>query len=215
VVDVQPRVRYERVHQPCVGQRDDRVVVARDDQRRLAEQRQERQAGPARSRGELVQVPPRRPDPVPVVHRHRDPSRVGPRRPPVQVARDLLQVAAVKVTPRRHQLREHRGLGRHHEGAGSRGDEHQAAAPRTLERGEVLGHAAAPGDAEHVDLVVAEFGQQPGDQHAQPGEAVRRGRRRGAADTRRVEPDHLDRRVELAHERLEQLQAGADAVDQQ
>ena len=44
------------------------------------------------------------------------------------------------------------------------------------------------------------------------GRAAATGR---AADARRVEPDHLDRRVERGDERLEQFQAGADAVDQQ
>jgi hypothetical protein len=79
----------------------------------------------------------------------------------------------------------------------------------------MLRDGAAPGDSEHVHLVVAELGQQPRDQPAEPGEAIRpRGLGR-AADPRRVEPDDLDGRVDLAHERLEQLKAGPDAVDQQ
>jgi hypothetical protein len=92
--------------------------------------------------------------------------------------------------------------------------EHQPTAPGPLKRGEVLGDAATPGDAEHVDAIVAELGQHGGDQPAEPAEAVRPPRRGRATDTRRVEPDHLDGRVELVHQRLEQLKTGADAVDQ-
>ena len=60
VVNVQPRVPDEPAHQPGVGQRDDRVVVPGQDQRRLPQSRQQRQAGPARRGGELVQVAARR-----------------------------------------------------------------------------------------------------------------------------------------------------------
>jgi hypothetical protein len=112
-------------------------------------------------------------------------------------------------------VREHRRPGRHHQRAGRGRDQDQPAAARALERGEVLRHAPAPGDAEHVDLPVAKLSQHATDQRAQPGEPVRAGRLGRAADARRVEPDDLHRRVELTHERLEQLQAGADAVDQQ
>jgi hypothetical protein len=215
VVDVQPRVRDEQLHQPGVGQRDDRVVVAGQDERALAQQRQERHAGPARACGELVQVAERRADPVAVVHRRRDPLRILPRRSAVNRTGYPLQVAAVPVAPRRHHVREHRRPGRDHQRAGRGGDQHQPPAARALERGEVLRHRPAPGDAEHVDLVVAELGQQARDQPAQPGKPVGAGGRGRAADARRVEPDDLHRRVDLAHERLEQLQAGPDPVDQQ
>ena len=52
-VDVQPGGRQERGHHLGVDQRDDRVVVAGQDQRRLADERKERQAGPADARREL------------------------------------------------------------------------------------------------------------------------------------------------------------------
>jgi hypothetical protein len=82
-----------------------------------------------------------------------------------------------------------------------------------VEGRELLRDPAAPGDAEHVDRVVAERRQHPGDQPAQPAEAVR-GRRQGrSADTGNVETDHAQRRVKRVHERLQQIQAGADAVD--
>jgi len=215
VVDVQPRFRDQQVHQPGIRQRDDRVVVAGHDEHRLAQQRQERHAGPARARGELVQVPARRADPVAVVHRRRYLPGIRSGRTPVDVARHPLQVSAVQVTPRRHHVREHSRPGRHHQRPGRGRHQHKPAAARPLERGEVLRDRAAPGDAEHVDPAVAELGQHARDQRAQTGEPVRAGARGRAAHARRVEPDHLHRRVELAHERFEQLQAGADAVDQQ
>ena len=46
VVDVQPRAGDQRSQDPGVGQRDDRVVVAREHQAGLADERQERQRGP-------------------------------------------------------------------------------------------------------------------------------------------------------------------------
>jgi hypothetical protein len=215
VVDVQPRFRNEQVHQPGIGQRDDRVVVAGHDEHRLAQQRQERHAGPARARDELVKVAHRRPDPVAVVHRRRDPPRIGPRRATVDAACHSLQVPAVQVPPRRHHVRKHRRAGGHHHRTGRGRHQHKPAAAHPLERGEVLRDPAAPGDAEHVDLAVAQFGQHARDQRAQPAEPVRARRRGRATHTRRVEADHLGRGVELAHEGLEQLQAGTDAVDQQ
>src|SRR5205085_8192867 len=59
------------------------------------------------------------------------------------------------------------------------------------------------------------LGQHPRDQPAQPGEAVRARRLRGAADAGRVEPDHVDAGVEFPDERLEYIEADTDAVDQQ
>jgi hypothetical protein len=212
---MQPRLRDEQFHQPGVGQRDDRVVVTGQDERPLAEQRQERHAGPARARGELVQVPARRADPVAVVHRGRDPLGVLPRRTAVDRAGHPLHVVAVQVAPRRDHARQHRRPGRHHQRAGRGGDQYQPPAPGALERGEVLRDRPAPGDAEHVDLVVAELGQHARDQRAQPGEPVRAGRLGRPAHTRRVEPDDFNARVQRPDERLEHLQAGADAVDQQ
>ena len=84
-----------------------------------------------------------------------------------------------------------------------------------VEQGEVLSDPATPGDAEHVCLIVAELGEQARHQPAQAGEAVGQAGQRRAADSRDVETDDLDGGIERVDERLEQLQAGADAVDQQ
>jgi hypothetical protein len=215
VVDVQLRPGDEPVHQPGVGQRDDRVVVAGHDERARAQPRQERHAGPARRGGELVQVAAREPGPVVVVHGRRDLFRVDSRQPAVDVAGDPPQVLAIQVAPRRHHVPEHLGPGRDHHQPGGGRHQHQAAAPGALERGEVLGDPATPGDSEHVDLVVSDFGQHAGDQPAQPAEPVRPGRPGRAADAGRVEPDHLDGRVERGHERREQFEVGANTVDEQ
>jgi hypothetical protein len=101
VVHVQSRFPYQQVHQPRVDQRDDRVVVAGKDERVLAQQRQERHAGPAGGGGELVKVTARRADPVAVVHRRHDLLGIDSGQPAIEVAGDPLQVLAVKVTPRR------------------------------------------------------------------------------------------------------------------
>src|SRR5579862_696207 len=90
------------------------LIVAGDDERRLLDQRQERHAGPARPGGELVQVPARRPYPVPVVHGRRDLPGVVPGRAAVQAPGHPLEVAAVQVAPRSHQVSEHRGPGGDH-----------------------------------------------------------------------------------------------------
>ncbi len=179
VVDVQLRIRDEQLHQPGVGQRDVRVVIPGHDERRLAQPRQERHAGPARAGGELVPV------------------------------------AAVQVSLRRHHPREHGRPGRHHQAAGGRRHQDEPAAPVRLEAGEVLRDGAAPGDSEHVHAVVAELGQHPRDELAEPAVPVRAGRGVRAADAWRVKPDYLGGRIELVHERREHLEAGADAVDQQ
>ena len=86
--DVQRRARDQPVHDPGISQRDDRVVVAGHDQRRLREQRQERQAGPARAGRELVEVAARGADPVVRVHGGGDAGGIGPGAAAVEVGRD-------------------------------------------------------------------------------------------------------------------------------
>jgi hypothetical protein len=79
----------------------------------------------------------------------------------------------------------------------------------------MLRDAAAPGDAEHVDAVVAESGEHLGDEPAQAAEPIRAGRQRRPAHSWYVEADHLDAGIQRVDERREQFQAGADAVDEQ
>lgn len=88
----------------------------------------------------------------------------------------IAEAAGVTRAPRRyHHVHQDRRLGGHHQRAGRRRDQDQPAAPGPPECGKVLRHASAPGDPEHVDPVIAQFGEHPGDQPAQPGAAVRAG----------------------------------------
>jgi hypothetical protein len=213
--DVQLRVRDKPVHQPRVGQRDDRVIVPGQHERPLPQQRQERHAGPARAGGELIDVAPRRADPV-VPGQHRgDALRIRPGSAPVQLACHARKESGVGISAGRDHLGEHGRLGWHHERAGSGADQHEAPAPVPLREGELLRHTAAPRDAEHVRAGVTQLGQQPAEQPAQASEPVRAGRHRRPAGSRHVEPDDIDRRVERFDERVKQLKAGPDPVDQQ
>src|ERR1039457_6718103 len=110
-------------------------------------------AGPG---GELVEVATRRPDPGMRVHRGGDQPRIGPGGSAVQAGCGALQVVGVQVAPPRDHPHQHARPGRHHERAGCGADQHQPPAPRPLEGREMLCDPAAPGDAEHVDRVVAE-----------------------------------------------------------
>jgi hypothetical protein len=82
---------------------------------------------------------------------------------------------------------------------------------RILER-QLLGQAAAPGDPKRVEPVVAEPVDQRPDEPCQHREVVRHLRHRGTTHARYVEPDHLDPWVDFVDERLEQVEAGPDAV---
>jgi len=57
--------------------------------------------------------------------------------------------------------------------------------------------------------------EQAGQQRRQRGQVIGDGRGRRAADARHVEPDDRPLRIERVDKRLEQLQAGPDAVTQQ
>jgi hypothetical protein len=94
---VQPRLRNEPVHHPGVDQRDDGVIVARDDERGLSQQRQERHAGPADPGGDLVGIAARRADPVVAFQSRGDPGRITAGAATVQIRRDAIQVAGVGV----------------------------------------------------------------------------------------------------------------------
>ena len=203
-----------RCIEPGVGHRDDRVVVPGQDESRLAQPRQERHGRPARHRGELVVVTARRPGPLSLMQGGAGRGPVGPGRAAVEVAgapaaggRGPGGAAGTSAAPAPR-------AGPAPSARPPRWRPAPPAAPGPLDRGEVLRHRAAPGDAEHVRLLVAELGEQPGDQ-PQPGETVRPRRQRRAADAGRVEPDHLGRRIHRGRERLECLQASADAIDQQ
>ena len=80
--------------------------------------------------------------------------------------------------------------------------------------GQLLGQAAAPGDAEDVEPVVAERVEESTHETRQHCEVVGHLGCGGTAHAWYVEKDHLDPGVDLVDERLEQVEAGADAVAQ-
>ena len=214
--DVQARVGDEPVHEMGVGQRDDGVIVAGHDEHGLPQPRQERHAGPAGRGGELIEIAPgQRRGVVPPVQVGADLMRLGARRSPVQQRGETLQVPGVGVAPGRGHPKQNAGPGGHHERTGGRAGQDQAAAAPGLERREVLRHCAAPGDAEHVSCLVPELGQQCGDEPAQPAEPVGALRQRRAAGPRDIEADHGQGGIERVHERLQHLETGANAVDQE
>jgi hypothetical protein len=95
---------------------------------------------------------------------------------------------------------------------GRGGGKDQPPAARALLERELLRQRAAPGHAQHVDFLVSELVEQPRGQPRQGGGTVGQGGRRRAAHARHVE---YDRRgpVERVEERLDQLDVGADAVE--
>jgi len=78
----------------------------------------------------------------------------------------------------------------------------------------MLRQGASPGDTQDIGLLVAELVEQVTHQGRQCGQVVRNYRRLGPADARHVEPDDFSLGVERVDERLQQLEAGADAVAQ-
>lgn len=98
------------------------------------------------------------------VHLFSEDSRDGftaeARRATVQVAGDGSRIAGVGEPPRSQHLREHTRVARNHQGPGPGGDEDDApAAPRVLE-GELLGQRSAPGQAEDVDDIDPDLGEE-------------------------------------------------------
>ena len=93
--------------------------------------------------------------------------------------------------------------------------QHQAAHPVPAPQRELLREPAAPRDAQDVGLLMAELVEQAGQQRRQRDQVVRDGRGRRAADTRHVKPDDPSPRIERVDERLEQFQAGPEAVAEQ
>ena len=212
VVDVKGRVGEQRAHDPRVHQGDDRVVVPGEDQGRLPDERQHGEARPADPGEELKEVADTGPEPLLFVQ---DAPRLV--RPPshlaaVQQRGDGPGVRRVAVAPRSEHLAEHAEAARHHQHARPGGDQHQSPAATWVLEGQLLGQTAAPGDAEDVEPVVAELVEEPPEEARQQCEVVGHLGCGGTPDAGYVEPDHLDPRVDLVDERLEQVEAGPDAV---
>jgi hypothetical protein len=215
VVDVQPAAPDQPVHDPGVDDRDDRVVISGHDQGGRPQLRQKRQAGPAEGGDQLVVVAPGRTQPGGGVQQVTGHDRVFPRGTAVQLAGNAGRVSGVPVPPRREHAHQDPRIPGDHDRARRGRHQHQAAHPVRPAQRELLREPAAPGDAEDVGLLIVELVEQAGQQRRQHGQVIRNDRGRRAADARHVEPDDGPPRIEGVDERLEQLQAHADAVAQQ
>ena len=127
--------------------------------------------------------------------------------------RDLVHIVGVLVAPWRCHLEQHRKLAGHHQVARRCGREHEPPATLALLERKLLRERAAPRDAQHVHLLVSQLIEQPGAQPRQRRRTVRQARRGRAADARHVEDDHLGT-VERVEKGLDQLDAGADSVEE-
>jgi hypothetical protein len=97
---VQVAVGDEAVHDLGVGDRDDRVVVPRQDQRGRPQPGQKRQAGPGRARQQLVVVPPGRAEAGGGVQQVAGHDRIFPGAAAVELAGDAGRVVRVPVPSR-------------------------------------------------------------------------------------------------------------------
>src|ERR1700722_19143834 len=96
-VDVQVAARNQAVHNPGVGDRDDRVVVTGQDQGGRPQLGQEGQAGPARGGQQLVVVPPGGAEAGGGVQQVTGHDRVFPGAAAVELAGDAGRVVGVPV----------------------------------------------------------------------------------------------------------------------
>jgi hypothetical protein len=123
-------------------------------------------------------------------------------------------VVGLVVAPRRRQRQQHPRRPWHAAETGAGGGQHQPPHPVRRLPGQLLGDHAAEGDAQHVDLVVAERLQHSvhGPRHAgHPAWPAVRG---GLPDAGRIEADGLHPTGgQLPLERLGQVQAGPEPGD--
>ncbi len=134
---------------------------------------------------------------------------------PVQLAADGIEIGRIAIAARIDQLRHHGQASRDHQCSGRRGGEHEApASPREKVR-ELLRERAAPGHAEHIDLVrVAQPREQLVREPGQRREPVRQERRRRSPHAGNVEDHDLGPR-HRGDEGFDELEVGADPVEHQ
>src|SRR5262249_17286873 len=133
--------------------------------------------------------------------------------PAVDVAGDALHVLGVFVAPWRCHLEQDRELSWHHQVAGRGGCEHEPPAPSPLLERELLRQCAAPRQTENVHLRVTQLVEQLRAQPCQRRRTVWQPGRRRAADTGHVEDDRFGS-IERVEKRLDQLDIGADSVEE-
>jgi hypothetical protein len=193
--------------------RDQWIVAAHQNERRLRQRPQPRQAGPAAQRKQLIQIA----KVARATHRGRMPADqgwVGAKGPAVDIRRCPAQVVLVGIAARRRHFPQHRGTCRHHCETGRRCGEHQPPAELWILMRELLRDSTAPGHAGDIDLRIAELRNKTGGKPRQPRRAIRQGRSGRTADTGHVKDDGR-RTCECFEEGLCQLPVGSDSVEQQ
>ena len=210
----EPRARNQLGQNTRVDQRHQRVIVARQHQRGLFQQRQPGQAGPAPESQLLVDVAePVRAHQVRAVRL--DKALVFAHLTTVERGRDPVQVRRVVVAPRIEKFCQHKRRARHHQRTGRGGHQNQAPATALAGARELLCQRAAPGNAQHIDrCVVAQLVQHAIRQLGQPTQPVGRQTRPRATNAGHIEHDGLEA-VQRVGEGLQQFEIGADAVEHQ
>ena len=168
--------------------------------------RQREQAGPHRSRKQLMQVAHPRTRHQLAVEQLLDHRRIVADRAAVDVTRDRGCVVVIQEPARRQHLRQDRRPAGNHDCARPGGHQDQpAAAPRILE-GELLGQRSSPRQARERRPARRSRSFATAPQHRrQVRKAVRQRRVRRAAGAGHVEAHHRRIGIQLLHERIEEL----------
>ena len=213
-VDRQLASRDQPVHHPRVDGRDDRIVVPRQYQGGLTYQRQQREAGPAEDGQRLVAIASGPYELCRGAQQLTGERRVVAHAAAVELTSDAGRTSMVAIAPRPQHAEQSAWVAGHHQAAWRASHQHESAYPCWAQDGEMLRQGASPGDAQDIGLLVAELVEQVTHQRRQCGQVVRNYRWLGPADARHVEPDDFSLGVERVDERLQQLEAGADAIAQ-
>lgn len=208
--DVEFGIGHQHREQAAIGDGDDGIVLAHHDQRRCRDKGQERHAGPAKHRHQLIEIAglARRADAADMPRRAV--GRAAIERPEMRRHEFGIDIAA-----RIGHLGQGRQLARDHDRPRrSRGQHHPPGAVGML-KGELLRHAAAPRHPHHVDRAgIAEMVEDlrcRARHHPWPVGHHRIGR---SADAGHVERDEIAI-VEQVGQRRDQFAVGADAVEEQ
>ncbi len=202
------------MHHPRVDGRDDRIVVPRQYQGGLTYQRQQREAGPAEDGQRLVAIASGPYELCRGAQQLTGERRVVAHAAAVELTSDAGRTSMVAIAPRPQHAEQSAWVAGHHQAAWRASHQHESAYPCWAQDGEMLRQGASPGDAQDIGLLVAELVEQVTHQRRQCGQVVRNYRWLGPADARHVEPDDFSLGAERVDERLQQLEAGADAIAQ-
>ncbi|MNL26651.1 hypothetical protein D3C87_1481880 [compost metagenome] len=209
---MQLRIGNAPGQQAHVGQRNDRVVIAGQNQGRLMDPVQPVNTGPAQARQQLQVVT------APAAGTHLAGERlcqcrVMAKSTAIDVRRDPRAIGRLDVTARSGHPPEHFGFGRQHGHARTRGGQDQFLATLRKIVGELLCQRSPPGHADHVDLANVQIIEHARNPFRQVRKPVRQARQGGAADTGHVEGDHFHVRIKRPDEWKQKLQVGANAIE--